>query len=176
MNDLFSLCPYIDKSKIYIAGFSNGGFMASDVALAIINRNFGEGALKFPGFHVAGICAYMGGIEEDQMEISSGLSEDNFPKLLDTKKNSLWIEKREGYTCYGPPRSGDEWQRPSTDVLVITGELDCQIFSTHNAWMVFSQLGCYTELDVMNDASHEYLSKSTLRIWEWFKACPHDLK
>lgn len=190
LEDVFSLCPYVDKSKIFLAGFSNGGFMATDVALAIINntkRTESSNSPKFPNFPIAGICAYMGGMEDDQMKVSAGISSENAPRLDQTKASCAWIESRDitestllssaspnqqSYVSHGYNKNLSE-TRDKPDVLCITGELDCQLFSVHNAWMVLSSLECYSELDVIKGAEHEYQALSTERIWRWFMGCPH---
>jgi predicted esterase len=151
----------LDLKRIYVVGFSNGGFMCSDVALEWKKQRY--------EFQAAACCPYMGGIEDLQMEFSADMKKESAPTLEQTKDLAQWhSEDRADHISFGPSKALGGEQNSFPRVLAVTGELDCQLFSTLNAWMVFSSLVYHCELDMLKEVDHQYLGSWTEIIWNFF--------
>jgi len=126
-------------------GFSNGGFMASDLYLL-------KETLDFP---IKGLCLYMGGISEPQMETTAHTKESDLPKL----DLEFMAKHFDGQKV-----------KDKKKILVVTGTLEEQLTSSYNAWRYFVKIGEFVQFDCMEGAPHKYLSESTNRIWNFWKS------
>ncbi len=166
IDDAFKVCHSIDKQKIHLIGFSNGGFMACDLLLSSFkNLPSKSDSFDLPTFKhpLASVCLYMGGINGRQMGVTLGIDKYKLPNIKE-----LTPPAKPEVMLYNP----DIWKPELTGtvprVLIITGTFDCQIFSCLNALQSCYQFGLPAQLITLPEKSHEYQPESTEFIWTFF--------
>lgn len=174
VEDAMKVCPSIDPKRIHVIGFSNGGFMACDVALSALSKhrkakemvtsNEGEN-LPTLSFSPASVCLYMGGINGRQMGVTLGIDKYSLPNV-----NELIALNQKHYTI-----ANKEKQTTLKDigldlprVLIITSTFDPQIFSCMHAFQTLYLLGYPVRLVTLPEKSHEYYPESTKDVWAFF--------
>jgi len=181
----------VDKTRVYVIGFSNGGFQACDLALASRRGEFTS---------LAGVCFYMGGVLKQQLAREK-LKEEELPGA--SRCIDLCEQRKVDPACRGPPLTQDQSaakpalepspvtsapQEPSmaedverkreaavaksanTRVLVVSADGDMQMFSSCLAWQLFLHLGYKTGFRWLTGCGHEYQSSSTEFIWKFFQS------
>lgn len=61
------------------------------------------------------------------------------------------------------------------DVIVVTGEMEFQVFSCHRAFQAFYTLGHTVQLENIKNGKHEYNEFTTELVWNFFKNSPHEV-
>lgn len=95
MDSRESVSKYVDCSRLYVIGFSNGGLFTSDLMLNYWNQNLRDNTISHPKYPVAAVCNYMGGVPPDieqrykqldnlevkvPLKIISGTLDENAPR------------------------------------------------------------------------------------------------
>jgi predicted esterase len=145
----------VNEEKIFLLGFSNGGYYTCDLALS---SNFR---------YVRSSCAYMGGLTSKQTNHFEQVRNLEIPKMDAMVSQSL-VEENETFTIYRGNPVPASFNEPTRNILLITGKLDNHASSVFLAWRLFTQLERKCELHLLKKTRHAYQAKSTEIIWKWF--------
>lgn len=224
----------LDLRRVFLAGYSNGGFMAGDVLLrrvapgvstalsastlptssvSVDDRKAPEEPatshndtshndtstspkqFRFPysstdNFPLAGLCMFMGAVDEAQLTAATGLTEKNLdisPALevcltLHNNKGGgevlppevEYVQTHDGVRQHRVeflPAASTNGNNPHVVLpsLIYTGTRDPQMLSSIRAFRAMSALNQPTELRLVNGGAHEVKPGAVREIWEFFR-------
>jgi len=168
LDDLREICSQVDLEKIYLTGYVNGGFMASDITIGCSLESVVDGPyfpwLKYP---LAAVCLYMGGITNLQMRRTLNIDKYTLPNIKDIitqidSNGTAKMDKEENKSHGHKP-----------DVLIVTSSVDPEIFSCVHAVQCFYHLGYGVKFINMPERVRSYYPDNTLEIWKFFQQSPH---
>ncbi|ETO19276.1 hypothetical protein RFI_17954, partial [Reticulomyxa filosa] len=169
----------VPDKLLYLIGYSNGGYMASE--LLLLNQQSGKcfhdkytSRLKelcvFDHPILAG-CCYMGGLNTKQVVATAGVPLEDLPciRLLEQQLDDQ--QKKDHVASTQTLVQDEDASHSSTiRILLVTGDLDPQLESTHVAWQTFSLLKACTKMLIIPNGYHQIYPQYTSFIWDFFNS------